>query len=73
MKIQKLYQIIFLGLCFSGVVYAAPDVAAGKEKAGMCFGCHGAEGNSNNANFPILAGQKPYMDSSFIASQVLHN
>jgi cytochrome c553 len=25
----------------------------------MCFTCHGADGNSKNPNFPILAGQKP--------------
>lgn len=66
MKIQKPYQTLFLGLCFSGVVYATPDVAAGKEKAGMCFACHGVEGNSKNANFPTLAGQKP----DYIANQL---
>jgi len=59
MKFTKLYQTLLLGLCFSSVAIAAPDIAAGKEKAGMCFGCHGVEGNSNNANFPSLAGQKP--------------
>ena len=58
-KRRKLYGGIFLALLFSCTAYAAPDVAAGKEKAGMCFNCHGAEGNSKNSNFPILAGQKP--------------
>jgi len=66
MKFTKLFQIFFLGLCFSGVAIAAPDIEAGKEKAGMCFGCHGAEGNSKNANFPGLAGQKP----AYIANQL---
>ena len=59
MNFKKLFQALFLGLCFYGVANAVPDVTAGKEKAGMCFNCHGAEGNSKNSNFPILAGQKP--------------
>ena len=56
---RKLYLGVFLSLFVPGFAFAAPDSAAGKEKAGMCFGCHGAEGNSKNSNFPILAGQKP--------------
>lgn len=59
MRLKKRVQVLFLGLCFSGVASAAPDIAAGKEKAGMCFSCHGVDGNSKNSNFPILAGQKP--------------
>jgi cytochrome c553 len=34
------------------------DPQAGQEKAAMCFGCHGAEGISNNPQFPNLRGQK---------------
>lgn len=56
---RKLYLGVFLALFVSGAAFAAPDIAAGKEKAGMCFTCHGADGNSKNPNFPILAGQKP--------------
>ena len=56
---RKLYLGVFLALFISGLAFAAPDIAAGKEKAGMCFACHGAAGNSKNPNFPILAGQKP--------------
>ncbi len=66
MKFIKLYQMLLLGLCFSGVANATPDIAAGKERAGMCFNCHGAEGNSKNSNFPILAGQKP----AYLANQL---
>ncbi|MCF7969633.1 MAG: cytochrome c [Methylococcaceae bacterium] len=55
----KLFSGFFLGLFFSGAALAVPDINAGKESAGMCFGCHGAEGNSTSSNFPILAGQKP--------------
>jgi cytochrome c553 len=35
----------------------AADVAAGKEKAELCAGCHGAAGISETENIPSLAGQ----------------
>lgn len=35
----------------------AADIEAGKNKAAMCFGCHGSEGVSKNPMFPSLAGQ----------------
>ncbi|NOQ64011.1 MAG: c-type cytochrome [Methyloprofundus sp.] len=56
---NKLIGHTFLGFMLSGAAIAAPDIAAGKEGAGMCFSCHGAEGNSKRSNFPSLAGQKP--------------
>jgi len=58
-KYRKLYSSVLLSLMFSGYALAAPDIAAGKEKAGMCFNCHGAGGNSTSPRFPSLAGQKP--------------
>jgi cytochrome c553 len=33
------------------------DPAAGKDKAAMCTGCHGEDGNSVDPNIPKLAGQ----------------
>src|SRR6478609_4980593 len=36
---------------------AAADIAAGKEKAEMCAGCHGENGISQMENVPSLAGQ----------------
>jgi len=33
------------------------DATAGKDKAAMCGGCHGDDGNSFAADFPRLAGQ----------------
>jgi cytochrome c553 len=36
----------------------AGNAAAGKEKAKACAACHGADGNSADANFPKLAGQQ---------------
>ncbi|WP_407177801.1 c-type cytochrome [Bradyrhizobium sp. STM 3562] len=35
----------------------AADIAAGKEKAEICAGCHGANGISETENIPSLAGQ----------------
>ncbi len=36
----------------------AADVTAGKEKALLCSGCHGAEGISVSPDIPNLASQK---------------
>ncbi len=49
-------------------VQAAPkgDPAAGEAKAGLCGGCHGFDGNSEDATFPRLAGQY----SAYIAKQI---
>jgi len=38
---------------------AAGSVDAGKQKSAPCQQCHGADGNSTNAQFPRLAGQYP--------------
>ena len=41
---------------------AAGDVKAGQQKAQMCQGCHGADGNSLIPMYPKLAGQNaPYL------------
>ena len=56
---RNFYLGALLVLLIPSFAMAEPDIAAGQEKAGMCFGCHGAEGNSKNPNFPSLAGQKP--------------
>jgi cytochrome c553 len=37
---------------------AADTVAAGKEKAALCAGCHGENGISQTENIPSLAGQQ---------------
>ena len=42
---------------------AAGDAAAGKAKSATCAGCHGADGNSANPEWPKLAGQHAdYLD-----------
>jgi cytochrome c553 len=41
----------------SGSLARAADLAAGKEKAELCTGCHGENGISQTENIPSLAGQ----------------
>jgi len=43
-------------IAFSPLAHAA-DIAAGKEKAELCVGCHGDNGISQTENIPSLAGQ----------------
>jgi len=45
-------------LVSAGAGMAAGDAAAGKAKAALCAGCHGASGVSANPLWPNLAGQK---------------
>jgi cytochrome c553 len=40
-----------------GSLAHAADIAAGKEKAELCAGCHGEGGISQTENIPSLAGQ----------------
>jgi cytochrome c553 len=45
--------------CLFAIIPAhAADVAAGKEKAEICAGCHGENGVSQTENIPSLAGQQ---------------
>jgi len=47
-------------LTTSLAVYAQTDpaqLAAAREKARVCVACHGPDGNSQNPDYPILAGQ----------------
>lgn len=43
--------VLFLGACSS------PDPKLGQQKAVVCQGCHGPDGNSTDPQFPRLAGQ----------------
>lgn len=36
---------------------SAQNVEAGKEKSQVCAACHGADGNSTDPQYPVLAGQ----------------
>jgi cytochrome c553 len=55
MKKSVAFFFIFMGV--SSFVFAAGDAGAGKAKAALCSGCHGADGNSTIPAFPKLAGQ----------------
>src|SRR2546430_2272190 len=46
-----------LTLASACIAAHAADVAAGKEKAELCVGCHGENGISQTENLPSLAGQ----------------
>lgn len=56
-------RLVFLACCglalsLSASAHAADAIAAGKEKADMCVGCHGENGISQTENIPSLAGQQ---------------
>ena len=54
-------RIVFAGMLLVAVIGGplarAADLAAGKEKAELCAGCHGEGGISQTENIPSLAGQ----------------
>lgn len=66
MRILAAAAVVMASYCVGA--YAAPvgDAKAGEEKAGLCGGCHGPDGNSEDANNPRLAGQY----AGYIAKQV---
>ena len=56
----KLALLILLTLAFALPARAqldAAQMAAAREKAQVCFACHGPDGNSTNPDYPVLAGQ----------------
>ncbi len=56
-KLLLIGAVMTAGLISSNAM-AAGDAAAGKAKAGVCAGCHGAAGISATGMWPNLAGQK---------------
>ncbi|PCJ46245.1 MAG: cytochrome c4 [Moraxellaceae bacterium] len=56
-RLTKTLSIVLMILANAGIAQAAGDAAAGKTKAAVCAGCHGADGNSMIPSFPKLAGQ----------------
>lgn len=60
---------IVLGAFFAAGVHAQSDEARAKKIiGGVCFVCHGAEGESSSEVFPRLAGQ----NAEYIAKQLEH-
>ena len=57
---------VIILMSLAGVVHAAGDAAAGKNKVAACVGCHGVDGNSMVPMFPKLAGQ----GEKYIAKQL---
>jgi len=58
-KMRLMVAAVVLGGFAAAGAQAAPlgDAVAGEEKAGLCGGCHGMDGNSEDATYPRLAGQ----------------
>ncbi len=54
---KAIYLAGFLTLGLGSTAFAAGDPQAGKEKAAVCAGCHGVDGNSSIGANPRLAGQ----------------
>src|SRR6266478_5874580 len=52
----EIIAALFLGILCARAAHAA-DIAAGKEKAELCVGCHGEGGISQMENIPSLAAQ----------------
>ncbi len=54
------YGVMLLAISFlaeGALADSQGDPEKGKEKVGMCGGCHGVNGNSKDPSFPRLAGQ----------------
>src|SRR5215216_6285477 len=54
---NALVGIVLASAITSGSPACAADIAAGKEKAELCVGCHGEGGISQMENMPSLAAQ----------------
>jgi len=60
--------VLVTALALSPLAHAAGSVAAGASKATVCVACHGANGNSTNPQWPVLAGQ----NAAYIRAQLQH-
>jgi len=61
MKSGKFIALALIGIstfAISATTVFAADAAAGKAKAAVCGGCHGADGISMAPDIPNLKGQK---------------
>jgi cytochrome c553 len=56
MTVRLILITAFIAITCAPFAHAA-DIAAGKEKAGLCVGCHGEGGISQTENIPSLAAQ----------------
>lgn len=59
---KVVFFFLYAALLASAHATASGNAEAGKAKSATCAGCHGADGNSETAMFPKLAGQhKDYL------------
>ncbi len=65
MQLRSVFTLL-ITTCISSFVYAAGDVEAGKEKAIMCFGCHGPDGMTASPEYPNIGGQ----NAAYLAKQL---
>ena len=63
-----LHTLCGFALVLTGAAAHAADIAAGKQKAELCVGCHGEGGISQTENIPSLAGQP----DQFIQWQIVY-
>ena len=64
MNIFSVWKLILvLGVLACGPVWADGDVAAGREKASSCAGCHGPNGEGFDQNPPIAGLDIQVLDS----------
>src|SRR5207302_3676725 len=52
-----LFVLVTLAVAPANAQLDAAQMAAAREKAQVCAGCHGPDGNSLSPDYPILAGQ----------------
>ena len=64
--IRLVIVLLFVGSATTQLVFAQGNPAAGQTKAALCATCHGAEGNSELAINPKLAGQ----NAAYITKQL---
>lgn len=64
-QLRRLTLILIFIFSSTHSVFAA-DAKAGKNKAALCQGCHGIDGNSQSSQYPTLAGQR----ESYIEAQL---
>ena len=55
-RFLTVFTIVSLAILAAQGSYAGGDAKEGQQKAAMCLGCHGADGNSLVPTFPKLAG-----------------
>ena len=56
--ITRVIAALIISASVAGTAAAAGgDPAAGQQKSQVCAACHGADGNGENTDFPIIAGQ----------------